>query len=220
MAMQSNLATRYLGLDLRNPVIVGSCRLTSSIDGVKKCAEAGAGAVVLKSLFEEQITAELQQVEAASQVADVYAHAAEYIRGYGAEQAVGEYLKLVEGAKKGGGHPGHRLDQLLQQRELASAGGSPAERRRRRARTERLRQPGAPGPERGRQRGRLPRRARRGEGRGADPGRAEGRFVLQQPVRVAHPAGHPRRRRAGAVQTISTSRTWTSRISRSSPVRP
>lgn len=100
MATQSNLATRYLGLELGNPIIVGSCRLTDSVENVKKCADAGAGAVVLKSLFEEQINAELNQVEAASQIADVYAHAAEYIRGYGAEQAVGDYLRLVEGAKK------------------------------------------------------------------------------------------------------------------------
>jgi dihydroorotate dehydrogenase (fumarate) len=100
MANQPNLATRYLGLKLRNPIIVGSCRLTDSVEGVQKCADAGAGAVVLKSLFEEQITAELDQAEQSSAVADAYGHAAEYIRGFGTESAVGEYLKLIEGAKK------------------------------------------------------------------------------------------------------------------------
>lgn len=100
MASQPNLATRYLGLKLQNPIIVGSSRLTDSPDGVRACADAGAGAVVLKSLFEEQIQAELNEALSTSAAADAYGHAAEYISGYGAENAVGEYLRLVEGAKK------------------------------------------------------------------------------------------------------------------------
>ncbi len=100
MATQPNLATRYLGLKLRNPIIVGSCRLTDSPEGVKKCAEAGAGAVVLKSLFEEQIQAELNEAMTTSEAADTYGHAAEYISGYGAENAVGDHLRLVQGAKQ------------------------------------------------------------------------------------------------------------------------
>ncbi len=48
-----NLSTTYLGLPLRNPIIVGSSGLTKSVDGIQACEEAGAGAVVLKSLFEE-----------------------------------------------------------------------------------------------------------------------------------------------------------------------
>ena len=49
------LATTYLGLELKNPIIVGSSPLTSSVDKLKKCEDAGAGAVVVKSIFEEQI---------------------------------------------------------------------------------------------------------------------------------------------------------------------
>ncbi|MBT3379508.1 MAG: dihydroorotate dehydrogenase-like protein [Lentisphaerae bacterium] len=51
----ADLATTYLGLELRNPLVIGACSLTMDAKGVKKCADAGAGAVVLKSLFEEQI---------------------------------------------------------------------------------------------------------------------------------------------------------------------
>lgn len=51
----ANLATRYLGLALKNPLVVGASSLTMNAQGVRACAEAGAGAVVLKSLFEEQI---------------------------------------------------------------------------------------------------------------------------------------------------------------------
>ena len=57
-----DLSTKYLGLTLRNPIIVGSCGLTSSVDGVKELAQNGAGAVVLKSIFEEEIAFEYQDV--------------------------------------------------------------------------------------------------------------------------------------------------------------
>lgn len=50
-----NLTTKYLGLSLDNPIVVASCGLTKSVDQIKKCEDAGAGAVVMKSLFEEQI---------------------------------------------------------------------------------------------------------------------------------------------------------------------
>jgi dihydroorotate dehydrogenase (fumarate) len=50
-----NLKTTYLGLELDNPIIVGSCSLTKTTEGVCRAAEAGAGAVVLKSLFEEEV---------------------------------------------------------------------------------------------------------------------------------------------------------------------
>ena len=50
-----NLETKYAGLTLRNPLIVGSSGLTSKADKNGKWEEAGAGAVVLKSRFEEQI---------------------------------------------------------------------------------------------------------------------------------------------------------------------
>ena len=53
-----NLETRYLNLTLKNPIIVGSSGLTNSAEKIKKCEEAGAGAVVIKSLFEEVLASE------------------------------------------------------------------------------------------------------------------------------------------------------------------
>ena len=41
----ANLATRYLGLELPCPIVVGSCGLTATVEGVQACAKAGAGAV-------------------------------------------------------------------------------------------------------------------------------------------------------------------------------
>ncbi len=58
----ADLSTTYLGLKLRNPIIVGSSGLTNSINKIKDLEAQGAGAVVLKSLFEEEIAREFEQV--------------------------------------------------------------------------------------------------------------------------------------------------------------
>jgi dihydroorotate dehydrogenase (fumarate) len=50
-----DLSIKYLGLDLKSPVIAGSSSLTNSIEHLKAIEKAGAGAVVLKSVFEEEI---------------------------------------------------------------------------------------------------------------------------------------------------------------------
>jgi len=54
----ADLSTTYLGLKLRNPVLVSSSPLTGNIDNIKRLEAAGAGAIVLPSLFEEQIEME------------------------------------------------------------------------------------------------------------------------------------------------------------------
>lgn len=56
----ADLTTRYLGLTLRNPIVAGSSGLSNSAEGVLRLEEAGAGAVVLKSVFEEEISLEYQ----------------------------------------------------------------------------------------------------------------------------------------------------------------
>ncbi len=96
----ADLSTKYMGLDLANPIIVGSSGLTDSVEGVGKCAEAGAGAVVLKSIFEEQIVGEVDKLVDASGPAYWHSQAAEYITRYGRENAVERYLDLIRGAKE------------------------------------------------------------------------------------------------------------------------
>lgn len=59
----SKLAVRYLGIPLKNPVIVGSSNLVNSIDMLRKLQDAGAAAIVYKSLFEEQIQLESIQFQ-------------------------------------------------------------------------------------------------------------------------------------------------------------
>lgn len=91
-----SLEVKYLGLTLKNPIVVSSSGLTASVDKVKKMEEAGAGAVVLKSLFQEQIMHEAQAYE---QVGD-YPEAHDYIMSYAVDNSVEEYLTLIRESKK------------------------------------------------------------------------------------------------------------------------
>lgn len=54
------LTTRYMGLELRNPLVVSASPLTMDLENVRACEAHGAGAVVLRSLYEEQIVNELE----------------------------------------------------------------------------------------------------------------------------------------------------------------
>lgn len=54
----TDLTTRWLGLNLHSPLVVGASPLTDDLDALKACVDAGAGAVVMHSLFEEQLVAE------------------------------------------------------------------------------------------------------------------------------------------------------------------
>jgi dihydroorotate dehydrogenase (fumarate) len=54
------LSTNYMGLELRNPLVASASPLSHTVDGVRRLAEAGVGAVVLRSLFEEQLRAEAE----------------------------------------------------------------------------------------------------------------------------------------------------------------
>ncbi|MBN2806653.1 MAG: dihydroorotate dehydrogenase-like protein [Prolixibacteraceae bacterium] len=93
-----NLATNYMGLALKNPIIAGSSGLTNSVNQIKQLEEAGAGAVVLKSLFEEQIKMDVRNVMASNEQ-NTYPEAEDYIRNYTKVNSVGKYLDFVREVK-------------------------------------------------------------------------------------------------------------------------
>jgi len=90
------LTTNYLGLKLNSPVILSSSRLTSTVEGLLEAEENGAGAVVLKSLFEEQIMYHVNSMPSSTG----YPEADDYITYYTKSHSVDEYLNLVKNAKK------------------------------------------------------------------------------------------------------------------------
>ena len=96
----ADLSTTYMGLALPNPVVVASSDLTMSVEGVKRCEEAGAGAVVLKSLFEEQIEDDILQARKEASSPDNHTEADDYIRNTALNLSEDRYLKLIRGAKR------------------------------------------------------------------------------------------------------------------------
>lgn len=92
----ANLETTYMGLKLKNPVIVSSSGLTSNVESIKKLAKNGAAAVVLKSLFEEQI---LKEAGSITQHSD-YPEAEDYLKAYVTSNSVDKYLQLISDAKQ------------------------------------------------------------------------------------------------------------------------
>lgn len=96
----ADLSTTYMGLKLKNPLIVGSSGMTESIGGVMKSAEAGAGAVVLKSLFEEQIHNESGYAIETNEQLYYYAQADDYIKTYTRGKDLTHYLDLISGSKE------------------------------------------------------------------------------------------------------------------------
>lgn len=90
------LTTNYLGLKLSSPVILSSSRLTSTVEGLVEAEENGAGAVVLKSLFEEQIMYHVNSLPSSTG----YPEADDYITYYTKSHSVDEYLTIIKNAKK------------------------------------------------------------------------------------------------------------------------
>ncbi len=88
-----------MGLNIKNPIIVSSSSLSQSAEGVKRLADAGAGAVVLKSLFEEQILVDAQKLEMEAHAVD-HPEEIDYLRQIGMTQKSDEYLKIIEKAKE------------------------------------------------------------------------------------------------------------------------
>jgi len=94
----ADLATSYMGLKLRNPIVVSSSDLTKTTEGIIQCYEAGAGAVVLKSLFEEQFLIE-QDEEGKEGI--IYPEALDYLRSGGLlEYAPEKTCQMIEDVKK------------------------------------------------------------------------------------------------------------------------
>jgi len=96
----ANLETTYLGLKLRNPLVAASSGLTSTVDKIKELENAGIGAVILKSIFEEQINNEVSSMLLKDQQNLDYPEAEDYIRNYLRDNTVSNHLNLLVNVKK------------------------------------------------------------------------------------------------------------------------
>ena len=96
-----NLSTKYMGLKLKNPIIIASSGLTDSVEAIKSLEENGAAAVVLKSLFEEEIVAEMDaQLKKMSSVSSLYPETLDFYEEYEDDNMSMQYLELIKNVKK------------------------------------------------------------------------------------------------------------------------
>lgn len=92
----ATLSSTYMGFPIRNPLVVSASNLTAHRDTIKKAVDAGAGAIVLKSLFEEQIRKDLSAIPAEQLESNPEAQAMmnALTSGWGSS----EYLTLIKDA--------------------------------------------------------------------------------------------------------------------------
>ena len=91
--------TKYLGLELKSPIVVGSCGLTADVDKMVQMEKAGAGAVVLKSVFEEQIIHDIKRNTHTFAPTDNYGDSYEYIAMHVADDSLEKHFNMIREAK-------------------------------------------------------------------------------------------------------------------------
>lgn len=96
-----DISTSYLGLQLKNPIVVGSSGLTDSVEKIINLEAMGAGAVVLKSLFEEEILMEMDEtIYNMTNRHFVFPETMDYMETVAKEDILMHYLELISDAKK------------------------------------------------------------------------------------------------------------------------
>ena len=98
----TRLNTTYLGMKLRSPIVVSACTLSEEVDNIVRMEDAGAGAVVMFSMFEEQIRKEEMRMEAIMQSTNnVFAEASDFFPDLDEYHvATAQYLETVRMAKE------------------------------------------------------------------------------------------------------------------------
>ncbi|UCG26678.1 MAG: dihydroorotate dehydrogenase-like protein [Bacteroidales bacterium] len=97
----ADLSTTYMGIKLRNPVIAASSGLTNSLEDIMELEQYGAAAVVLKSLFEEEIRIELEKdLSRMTRESFLYPETIDYYDTYDVEDTLTTYLKLIRDCKQ------------------------------------------------------------------------------------------------------------------------
>jgi len=96
--MTVDLKTNYMGFELKNPLVASSSGLTDSVDKIKKLYDAGIAAVVLKSIFEEQILREVDSL-GVNNMYGTFQDAENYVSFYTKEHNLGNYIQLIKDAK-------------------------------------------------------------------------------------------------------------------------
>ena len=97
----ADLQTQYMGLNLSSPIIAASSGLTNSLEDLREFEQNGAGAVVLKSIFEEEIRLFLERDQKAMARNEfIYPETIDFYDDFASDDALTQYLGLIREAKK------------------------------------------------------------------------------------------------------------------------
>ncbi len=94
-----DLTTTYLGLKLKTPLIISSSKITKEFDSIKFCAEMGAGAIVTKSIFEEQLLVDTDLLKDQNALFHHYPEAIDLIQKHSTEFGMKKLLDLIADIK-------------------------------------------------------------------------------------------------------------------------
>ena len=95
----TDLSVKYMGFELKNPIIAGSCGLTNNLQSIKDLEKHGAAAIVLKSVFEEEVTLEYEKI---LQEADSLGYKYEELDYFDykiKEKNLSDYIELISNSK-------------------------------------------------------------------------------------------------------------------------
>lgn len=95
-----NIGTKYLGLDIQSPIVVASCGLTSDMEKLKVLEGSGAGAVVLKSVFEEEIIFDIKRNTHIIAPVNNYGVSYDYISQHVSDNSMQRYLDFIAETKR------------------------------------------------------------------------------------------------------------------------
>lgn len=96
----ADISVYYAGLKLKNPLIAGSSGLTNHVENIRSLEKAGASAVILKSLFEEQIMYETDQLISPDETGVYYPDAEDHITSYSSTHTLADYLGFIRECKQ------------------------------------------------------------------------------------------------------------------------
>lgn len=94
-----SIKTKFMGIELTSPVVVGSSSLSNTKDNLMRAEDAGAGAIVIKSLFEEQILADSGRKLSGKNIYSWYPEAIKNIDDYSENQLIEHYFNLIDFGK-------------------------------------------------------------------------------------------------------------------------
>lgn len=98
--MEMNTKVKYLGMELKSPIIAASSGMTSSIDNLVKLERAGVGAVILNSIFEEQIIHDIKRNTHVFAPTGNYGASYEYVAQHVADNSIAQHFELIRQAKE------------------------------------------------------------------------------------------------------------------------